>query len=97
MPFQPGQSGNPGGKVSAKRLELNDLLERVWTPASREKVLKKLVQDAESGNHEARVLLLAYAYGKPIERKEITGANGEPLKAYVSISPDAWDEPATTE
>lgn len=95
MAFVKGQSGNPGGKPSARRQELNELLEVVWNPKSRKKVLTKLIEDAESGDHDARVLLLAYAYGKPIERKEITGSDGEPLKAYVSISPDAWDDEPT--
>lgn len=27
-----------------------------------------------------------------VERQEVTGADGAPLKAYVSISPDDWDD-----
>jgi len=95
MAFVKGQSGNPGGKPSARRQELNDLLEATWKPASRKKVLTKLIEDAEAGDHDARVLLLAYAYGKPVERKELTGADGAELKTYVGISPDAWDDEPT--
>lgn len=95
MPFQKGQSGNPGGKPGPARQELNALLDQVFKPARRKKVLEKLVSDAEAGNHDARVLLLAYTYGKPIERKEITGADGEPLKAYVQVTPDDWSDDPT--
>lgn len=90
MPFQKGQSGNPGGKPGAARQELNALLDQVFKPARRRKVLEKLIEDAELGNHEARVLLLAYTYGKPVERKEVSGPDGEPLfKVYEGIDPDA--------
>lgn len=89
--FKPGQSGNPGGRPSTRRKELNELLEQVFTNPKRKAVLEKLIADAESGNHEARTLLLAYTYGKPVERKEISGPDGEPLKAYVSVNPDEWD------
>lgn len=95
MPFVKGQSGNPGGRPSEVRQELNALLDKVFTMAKRKKVIEKLIEDAELGNHEARVLLLAYTYGKPVERKEITGADGEPFKGYVLVSPDAWDDPPT--
>lgn len=93
MPFVKGQSGNPGGRPSEVRQELNALLDKVFTTVKRKKVIEKLIEDAELGNHEARVLLLAYTYGKPVERKEITGADGEPFKGYVLVSPDAWDDP----
>lgn len=92
MPFVKGQSGNPGGKPGAARQELNALLDQVFKPARRRKVLEKLIEDAESGDHDARVLLLAYTYGKPVERKEITGADGEPLKGYLQVTPDDWDD-----
>lgn len=89
MPFVKGQSGNPGGKPGNARQALSELLEDVFKPARRRKVLEKLISDAESGNHDARTLLLAYTFGKPTEYKEITGADGAPLfKAYAGIDPD---------
>lgn len=74
--FQPGQSGNPTGRPSTRRKELNELLEAVFTNPRRRKVLEKLIEDAEKGDHEARSLLLAYAYGKPKERIDIDQAGG---------------------
>lgn len=91
MPFQKGQSGNPGGKPGAARQDLNALLDRVFTPTRRKKVLEKLIDDAEAGQHDARTLLMAYTWGRPVERKEVSGPDGLPLKAYVSIDPDDWD------
>lgn len=95
--FQPGSSGNPGGRPAKARQELGELLEETFTPAQRKKVLKKLIADAEQGNHEARVLLLAYTFGKPVERKEITGPDGTPFKTYIGISPDDFDSSPTDE
>lgn len=95
MPFRKGQSGNPGGKPGAARQDLNALLDEVFKPARRRKVLEKLIGDAEAGNHDARTLLMAYTWGRPIERKEISGPDGEPLKAYVSVNPDEWDNEPT--
>lgn len=38
--------------------------------------------------------VLDRALGKPTQKTEVTGADGEPLKVkqYVSFSPDDWDE-----
>lgn len=95
MPFQKGQSGNPGGKPGAARQDLNALLDQVFKPARRRKVLEKLIDDAEAGNHDARTLLMAYTWGRPVERKEISGPDGEPFKGYIHVSPDAWDDDTT--
>lgn len=88
--FQPGVSGNPGGRPSGARAQLSDLLDEVFTLNQRKKVLKKLITDAEAGNHDARTLLLAYTFGKPTEYKEVSGPDGAPLfKVYVGIDESA--------
>lgn len=97
MAFTKGQSGNPGGRPSPARQQLEALLDECFPLAKRKKVVKLLVDDAMSDEYErrkeARLLLLAYAFGKPIERQEVSGPDGAPLKAYVCVDPDNWDEP----
>lgn len=90
MPFKPGQSGNPGGRPSTRKAELDKLLAEVWKTPSRRKVLKKLVEDAEQGDHDARTLLLAYAYGKPKDDVEHSGA----LRIVVEYTDDPLAAPA---
>jgi hypothetical protein len=103
MPFVKGQSGNPGGKPGPARQELNALLDRVFTTPKRKKVLEKLISDAEAGDHEARTLLLAYTYGRPTERREITGAEGTPFIPFdwnatvTEIAEGSDDDPDTPE
>ncbi len=71
MPFQKGQSGNPGGRPSQARQELSELLMVSWPVAKRKATLRKLAEMAEAGDLESARLLLAYAYGKPVERQEV--------------------------
>ena len=86
MPFVKGQSGNPGGRPSEARQQLAELLDEQFPLAKRRKVIKLLVEDATSDEYErrkeARPLLLAYTFGKPTERQEITGASGGPVEIH---------------
>ena len=94
--FKPGQSGNPNGRPSQRRQELSELLDTVFTHSDRVEVIKGIVSDAKKGDKDARIILLAYTYGKPIERQEISGPDGEPVQGYVTISPDDWDNQKNT-
>ena len=92
MPFIKGQSGNPSGRPSRQRAELAELLDTTWSKASRTRVLKRLIADAETGDHDARTLLLAYAYGKPKEPHELSG--GLTIQViYGDVDPDASETP----
>jgi len=94
MPFQKGQSGNPGGKPGEARQALNALLDERFPITKRRKVIDKLVEDAMSDDWDvrsaSRTLLLAYTYGKPVERQEVSGPDGAP----IDITSAAQDEAA---
>ena len=89
--FQKGQSGNPGGRPAIKRLELTNILNKTWTLEHRKKAIEQAAAAAAAGDLDALKLLLAYAYGKPVERKEVTGENGDPLAFKVYIQNDDFD------
>ncbi len=74
-----GKRPNSGRKSKAEELGLVALLDECWTPESRKRCLLKLAKLANDGEYEAVKILMAYAYGKPIDRKEISGPEGVPL------------------
>jgi hypothetical protein len=80
----PGQIGNSGGKKgrSGRRprsveQDLSRLLEECVSPEKWRSILSKLGDDAESPSfrirNESRKVLMAYQFGKPIERHEVEG------------------------
>lgn len=94
MPFEKGRTGNPGGRPSQARAELADLLDTRYTKAKRVQTLDRLIalqkSDDERVALDAIKLLMAYTYGKPVERKEIGGMDGDALRievAYVDPAP----------
>jgi len=76
MAGKKGRSGRPSNKTYE---HLEDLLSKAWSAGSRLAAVRKLAEMAEAGEVKAAQLLLAYAYGKPVERHEVTGAGGGPL------------------
>lgn len=84
-----GKRENAGRKTKAQELGLAELIDSIWTIPKQKHVLKQLVVDCNSSDfhqrHEARKLLLSYKFGKPTERREITGANGGAIETTATL------------
>ena len=82
IPWQPGQSGNPGGRPKGSK----EFRERCREFAD-EKGLPVLIEIAETAKHKDRMgavkLLLEYGYGKPIQGVEFSGDEGGIINIVV--------------
>jgi hypothetical protein len=89
--WKPGQSGNPNG-APKKELSAVHLMREIGKHRREmkiqgkkedvsfiEAVLFQLYSLAQSGDVPAIKLLLAYLEGSPIQRTELTGAEGKPF------------------
>lgn len=89
MPGQPGNSGGKKGRSGRKPKfdedELTDLLDKGWPKKDREAAIKNIASRAARGDLEAFKLLMAYCYGKPKEKHEVTGADGDPLQVNLIV------------
>ena len=93
--FKKGQSGNPSGRPKSLK-NLHKLLVRKYGTDARE-LIKGLETLRQSGNPkvelEATSLLLSYHSGRPTQRTELAGADGEVLRIVQVVIP----EPAVRE
>ena len=82
IPWQPGQSGNPGGRPKGSK-EFRERC-REFTD---ERGLPVLIEIAETAKHKDRMkaveLLLAYGYGKPKQGVELSGDDGGDIKIII--------------
>lgn len=82
MPWQKGQSGNPGG---GKRQELADgrtlrELAREHTPAAIKALVGALADPTGAVRVSAATAILDRGWGKPAQAVELTGADGGPIE-----------------
>ena len=90
--FVKGVSGNPKGRATKKQeLRYYDILVSAVTPERWKVIVNKAILQAEHGDQAARKWLADYLIGPPVERKEITGANGGPLMVV------SWDDTSATD
>lgn len=82
--FQPGQSGNPGGRP--KRSAIRDFFAQATKegePTRLERVLTSLYTTAIDRSHRDHMhaceLVTAYCFGRPVQAVEVAGEGGGPL------------------
>jgi len=79
-----GKPGRSGRKRKADEIELEQLLDRGWPKKKRLEMIKAWSERAARGDLEAGKILMAYKFGKPKERTDIT-SNGETIKQIDTI------------
>jgi len=90
--FLKGSTGNPTGRAPREREErYYKIMVQTVTFADWERIITKAVDQAKRGDSVARKWLSDYLIGPPVERKEITGADGEPIQ-FIEILKDAGSE-----
>lgn len=80
-PFPPGQSGNPNGRPP-KGYSITETLKEMMgaKPEIKQALGTKLIELALKGDLAAIKLLMSYLDGNPIQRTELTGADGAPVQ-----------------
>jgi|GEM_PF-4745263 hypothetical protein len=76
MPFVKGQSGNPGGRKPKE--QDSQLIDRLT--AFDDEAFKQLEAGLKAGERWAIKMFFEYRYGKPTQRKEVTGAEGGAIR-----------------
>lgn len=87
--FVKGHKSNGGRAPVMREVRYYDILKSTVTFDDWAEIVKRAVTDAKRGDGVARKWLADYLIGPPIERKEITGAEGEPLRVLIEYASDS--------
>lgn len=68
-----GKRAGAGRKTKAETLQLDKLLDECVSDDDIKELFRVLVRNGKRGNVNAIMALLAYRYGKPKDRQELTG------------------------
>ena len=84
--FKKGVSGNPKGRAPKQReVQYMDALVSCVSVDDWKEIITKAVTDAKRGDNVARKFIADYLIGPPVEKKEITGADGGPLEIHEIV------------
>ena len=91
--WQPGVSGNPGGRPkAAKAYRVQNILDEMVTDEDWRAIIQTLKEGAIAGKYRSAELLMAYGMGKPIVRVEriesdpIAEAIADIRQAYIDAA-----------
>lgn len=87
-PFKKGQSGNPKGRPPLRDIKevLKDLLSQEKNNTQLiDGLMSVVVNKALKGDLKAVDMLLSYTYGKPTQKTEITGKEGEKIDFTINV------------
>lgn len=92
-----GARPNAGRPRRAQELELHGLMAEAWPIEKRRAAIENMAEIAQGESKtavSAFQILAAYAYGKPLERREHSG-EVTIMKGYTTdASPDDWEDSA---
>ena len=84
--FVKGNSGNPTGRAPKDREErYYEILKTTVTFDEWASIIKKAVDQAKRGDSVARKWLSDYLIGPPVQRQELTGAEGGDIKHILEV------------
>ncbi len=88
--FKKGEyRGGPGRPKKEREIEYYRILQFRCTTEKWQKIIDKALEQAERGDAVARKWLADYLIGPPVERKELTGAEGSALRIIIEYAKDA--------
>jgi hypothetical protein len=86
-----GHKSNGGRPSRPKEEQYYRILMTACTPKDWNAIVLKAIDQAKRGDAVARKWLSDYLIGPPVERKEITGADSQPLEIRVVYDEDKAD------
>lgn len=85
--FVKGESGNPKGRPPKEREQrFYEITLDAVTFDDWKAIVKKAVEQAKKGDSTARKFLADYLIGPPVQRNELTGANGGAIEV-IHVKP----------
>lgn len=94
--FKKGNQGGPGRPPREAEQEYRNIFISSVSKQDWQDIILRAVRDAKRGDHQARKFIADYLIGPPIERKEVTGQDGQALRIlveYASNDSDEFSEP----
>ena len=86
MPFKKGQVANPHGRPKKeKEVAYANAIQSACTPERWLKICEVATAQAERGDEKARKWLSDNLVGLPVQKNEITGADGGVVKISVNL------------